>query len=67
MFIVGVDVAKRSHEAIIIDREGNIVKKAFNFKNDANGFSKRIEQFLAYVKKYSEKKKYFCTDLKYIA
>ena len=40
MFIVGVDVAKRSHEAIIIDREGNIVKKAFNFKNDANGFSK---------------------------
>jgi transposase len=40
MFIVGVDVAKRSHEAIIIDREGSIVKKAFNFKNDATGFSK---------------------------
>ena len=40
MFIVGVDIAKRSHEAIIIDREGNIVKKAFNFKNDAAGFSK---------------------------
>ncbi len=40
MFIVGVDIAKRSHEAIIIDREGNIVKKAFNFKNDAVGFSK---------------------------
>ena len=40
MFIVGVDIAKRSHEAIIIDRKGNIVKKAFNFKNDAIGFSK---------------------------
>ena len=40
MFIVGVDIAKRNHEAIIIDREGNIVKKAFNFKNDAIGFSK---------------------------
>jgi len=43
MFIVGVDIAKRSHEAIIIDREGNIVKKAFNFKNDAIGFSKLKE------------------------
>lgn len=43
MFIVGVDIAKRSHEAIVIDDSGNIVKKAFNFKNDSAGFKKLIE------------------------
>ena len=42
MFIVGVDIAKRSHEAIVIDNSGSIVRKAFNFKNDSSGFSKLI-------------------------
>lgn len=40
MFIVGVDVAKRSHEAIIINDSGAVIHKAFNFKNDAVGFQK---------------------------
>ena len=40
MFIVGVDIAKRSHEAIVIDDSGALVHKAFNFKNDADGFRK---------------------------
>ena len=35
MFIVGVDIAKRSHEAIVIDDSGALVHKAFNFKNDS--------------------------------
>lgn len=38
MYIVGVDIAKRSHEAIVIDSDGNIVHKAFNFKNNSEGF-----------------------------
>lgn len=42
MYIVGVDIAKRSHEAIIIDDKGNIIKNAFNFKNDYQGFNKLI-------------------------
>ena len=42
MFIVGVDIAKRSHEAIIIDSDGNIIHKAFNFKNDVVGFNKLL-------------------------
>lgn len=40
MFIVGVDIAKRSHEAIVLDDAGGVVRKAFNFKNNAAGFSK---------------------------
>ncbi|MDR1631209.1 MAG: IS110 family transposase [Oscillospiraceae bacterium] len=42
MYIVGVDIAKRSHEAIVIDDSGDIVRKAFNFKNDSTGFTKLI-------------------------
>ena len=38
MFIVGVDIAKRSHEATVIDDAGNRIKKPFNFKNDSSGF-----------------------------
>lgn len=40
MYIVGVDVAKRSHEATVIDDRGNTIKKPFNFKNNADGFQK---------------------------
>lgn len=42
MYIVGVDIAKRSHEATVIDDSGNTIKKPFNFKNDADGFLKLI-------------------------
>lgn len=40
MYIVGIDIAKRNHEAIIIDSFGNIIVKAFSFKNDYDGFLK---------------------------
>lgn len=50
MYIVGVDIAKRSHEAIVIDTEGNIVKKAFNFKNNSEGFRK----FLSILEKIGQ-------------
>lgn len=42
MFIVGVDIAKRSHEAVVIDDSGNIIKKAFNFQNSTGGMKKFI-------------------------
>lgn len=45
MYIVGVDIAKRSHEAIIIDKAGNVIKNAFNFKNDSAGFQKLLSVF----------------------
>ena len=38
MYIVGIDIAKRTHEAIVIDREGAIILKPFNFKNSKDGF-----------------------------
>ena len=38
MFIVGIDIAKFNHEAIIIDSKGKIIRKAFPFKNTSEGF-----------------------------
>lgn len=48
MFFVGIDIAKRSHEAVIIDSEGKIVQRAFSFQNSCVGYNKlmeRIRQF----------------------
>ncbi|MCI5829739.1 MAG: IS110 family transposase [Treponema sp.] len=38
MFIVGIDIAKKSHQGIIIDSEGKPVGKTFKFKNTMEGF-----------------------------
>lgn len=44
MFIVGIDIAKRSHEAIIINEDGQIVHKAFSFRNNCTGYNLLLEQ-----------------------
>lgn len=44
MFIVGIDIAKRSHEAIIITEDGQVVRKAFSFRNNCTGYNLLLEQ-----------------------
>lgn len=44
MFIIGIDIAKRSHEAVIISEDGQIVRKAFNFRNNCTGYNLLLEQ-----------------------
>lgn len=44
MFIIGIDIAKRSHEAVIITEDGQIVHKAFNFRNNCTGYNLLLEQ-----------------------
>lgn len=43
MFFIGIDVAKRSHQAAVTDISGNIIVKPFNFKNSSVGFSHFLE------------------------
>ena len=43
MFFIGIDIAKRSHQAAVTDVSGNIIIKPFNFKNSSVGFN----QFLS--------------------
>ena len=50
MFIVGVDIVKRLHEAIIINKDGDIKRKSFSFKNSMEGFDK----FLGELSKISD-------------
>lgn len=52
MFIVGLDIAKRSHEAVIITEDGQIVRKAFHFRNDCTGYN----LLLGYVRKLTKVK-----------
>ncbi|MBQ0039929.1 MAG: IS110 family transposase [Treponema sp.] len=35
---MGIDIAKKSHQAVITDLEGNIVCKSFRFSNSLDGF-----------------------------
>ncbi len=50
MFFVGIDIAKNSHEAAVINESGNIVVKPFKFTNSLKGF----EKFLAAVQTVSK-------------
>ncbi len=40
MFFAGIDIAKNSHEAAVIDENGNVVVKPFKFANSLGGFEK---------------------------
>ncbi len=44
MFYIGIDVAKLTHYAAVIDSNGEVIVKPFEFSNDIRGFkgSKRI-------------------------
>ena len=43
MYIVGIDIAKRFHEAAIIDRAGNVIVKRIRFANSHVGFLKLMD------------------------
>ncbi|MBR2520308.1 MAG: transposase, partial [Selenomonadaceae bacterium] len=43
MYIVGIDIAKRFHEAAIIDGTGKVVVKRIRFANSHAGFLKLME------------------------
>ena len=46
MLFIGIDIAKRSHQAAVTNLSGNVIVRHFNFKNSAVGFA----QFLSIIK-----------------
>ena len=42
MYIVGIDIAKRKHEAAVIDGEGAVVIKPFSFTNNCSGYNRLL-------------------------
>ena len=51
MFFLGIDIAKNSHVASLIDSDGNILFKAFSFKNSVVGASALIDKINKFDKK----------------
>lgn len=44
MIIVGIDIAKRSHEAAILTESGEMIGKTFKFANSCTGFNQLIKR-----------------------
>lgn len=42
MFFIGIDIAKRKHDAVVIDNNGTVIQKAFSFSNSLEGYNKLI-------------------------
>lgn len=47
MFFVGIDIAKRGHEAAVINQDGTFSVKPFKFQNSTAGFDKLMETVLS--------------------
>lgn len=43
MLFVGIDIAKRNHEASVIAQDGHVVRKAMRFANSQAGYNKFID------------------------
>ena len=50
MYIVGIDIAKRNHEAVVMDGQGSVVKRSFSFANSTAG----LEKFLSVLSGISQ-------------
>ena len=42
MYIVGIDIAKRKHEAAVIDGDGTVIIKPFSFTNNCSGYNRLL-------------------------
>ena len=54
MFIVGIDIAKRSHVARIIDSEGRTVVKPFSIRNNCSGYNALLARMNKITNRKSE-------------
>ena len=50
MIYVGIDVAKETHYAAVMDDNNNVLVKPFDFTNDAVGFAKLISKLTSFPK-----------------
>ena len=47
MFFVGIDIAKKTHQAAITSDDGNLIGKTFKFSNTIDGFNLLLEKLSA--------------------
>lgn len=44
MFFIGIDIAKKTHQAAITSDDGKLIGKAFKFSNTIDGFNLFLEK-----------------------
>lgn len=54
MILVGIDIAKRVHNATIINDQGNVLFRSLSFKNDKDGFLKLLNHIQNFSKKTTD-------------
>jgi transposase len=54
MFFVGIDIAKRNHEAAVLNPDGSFALKPFSFPNTMAGFNKLTETVLSVAPSLSD-------------
>ena len=47
MYIVGIDIAKKSHQAAIMKPDGTLVGRSFRFTNTKQGFEFLMDKLAA--------------------
>jgi transposase len=47
MFYLGIDVAKRKHTAMVLDEQGQVIRRAFSFTNNRSGFGQLLAEIHA--------------------
>ena len=47
MYFVGIDIAKKTHQAAIICSDGKLIGKPFKFSNTIDGFNLFLEKLTA--------------------
>ena len=47
MYFVGIDIAKKTHQAAIICSDGKLIDKPFKFSNTIDGFNLFLEKLSA--------------------
>jgi len=47
MYCLGIDIAKRKHTAMILDEQGQVIRRAFSFTNDGSGFGQLMAEIRA--------------------
>jgi transposase len=47
MYCLGIDIAKRKHTAMILDEQGQVIRRAFSLTNDGLGFGQLMAEIRA--------------------
>ena len=50
LYYVGIDIAKRKHEAVVTDERGEIIIRAFSFTNDLKGYHYLLQRIRTVTK-----------------